>query len=372
MKTRALGLMSGTSMDGIDLAMIETDGELITSFGKSAYRPYSVEERAILRRALTVAREAQSRDARPEPLRAAEDTVTAAHAAFVDGFLRDNGLTASDVDVIGFHGQTVFHAPDRHLTIQLGDGARLARETGIEVVYDMRADDVAAGGEGAPLAPVFHQALAAAADLPRPLGVLNLGGVANITWIGPGDDDLLAFDTGPANALLDDFIQARTGNTMDEGGRIAAAGRIHEDLVARWLDIPFFDRPAPKSLDRDAFVTPGLDALSTEDGAATLTAFTAATIAKAYAHLLAPPALLVASGGGARNPELLRQIAERTGTPVRTASDVGWSADFIEAQAFAFMAVRALNGKPITFPGTTGVDRPMTGGRVARPVSDPA
>lgn len=367
MAIRTLGLMSGTSMDGIDLAMIDTDGETISAFGPTAFRPYSDDERAILRSALKAGREASDRDARPDALKHAEDAVGAAHTSLINGFLAEHGMSAGDIDVIGFHGQTVFHAPERRLTIQLGDGNRLARETGIQTVYDLRADDVAAGGEGAPLVPVFHKALALAAKLPRPLGILNLGGVANITWIGEGDDDLIAFDTGPANALVDDFVAERTGAAMDEGGRLAAKGTVEEALLATWLDNPYFARPAPKSLDRDAFTTPGLENLSTEDGAATLTAFTAATIAAGFQHLPQPPIQLIAVGGGAHNPTLLAMLRQRTGVPVTPAGDIGWSGDFIEAQAFAFMAVRALERRPITFPGTTGVPRPMTGGRIARP-----
>lgn len=365
MTIRAIGLMSGTSMDGIDLAMIETDGETVSAFGQTAFRPYSSEERSILRKAMEAGRDMSDRAARPPALLQAEETVGNAHTEFIQAFMAERGMGVGDVDVIGFHGQTIFHAPERGLTIQLGDGGRLARETGIQVVYDMRAEDVAAGGEGAPLVPVFHKALALAAGLPRPLGVLNLGGVANISWISEGE--LIAFDTGPANALIDDFVQARTGAAMDEGGVLAASGKVDEALLAKWLDNPYFARPAPKSLDRDAFATPGLETLSTEDGAATLTAFTAATVSAGFRHLPKPPLQLIAAGGGAHNPTLLAMLAERTGVPVRSAGEFGWSGDFIEAQAFAFMAVRALDRRPITFPGTTGVSQPMTGGRIALP-----
>ncbi|AXS42602.1 anhydro-N-acetylmuramic acid kinase [Breoghania sp. L-A4] len=362
---RALGLMSGTSMDGIDLAMIETDGERIAAFGETSYRPYSDAERLVLRQALSAARGVTDRTERPDALRAAERVVNDAHAALVLSFLSEHGMSAGDVDVIGFHGQTVFHAPERGMTVQLGDGDRLARETGIRVVYDLRANDVAAGGEGAPLAPVFHKALAA--GLPGPLGILNLGGVANITWIGEGDEDLIAFDTGPANALIDDFVHTRTGAAMDVGGALARSGAVNDALLARWLQHPYFDRLAPKSLDRDDFTAPGVDALSTEEGAATLTAFTAATVAAGFKHLPRPPVRLIAVGGGAHNPVLLEMIAARTGVSVTPAADIGWSGDFIEAQAFAYMAVRALDGRPITFPGTTGAPWPMSGGLIALP-----
>lgn len=367
MVKRALGLMSGTSMDGIDVALIETDGEASVTFGATGYRPYAEGERDVLRAALAAARGVADRSARPQAMLEAEDVVDAAHAAVIREFLARNDLSADDIDVVGYHGQTVFHAPERRLTIQLGNGGRLARETGIPVVYDLRADDVAAGGEGAPLVPVFHRALVRSAGLEPPVAVLNLGGVANVTWIGAGPDDLIAFDTGPANALLDDFVRQRTGAAMDEGGRLASAGKVDETLLARWLDNPYFARPAPKSLDRDAFATPGLEALSVEDGAATLTAFTAASIAGAMAHLPQMPKLLIAAGGGAHNPVLLDMIARRTGLVVKTAAELGWDGDFVEAQAFAYLAVRALAGQPITFPGTTGIAEPMTGGRAVRP-----
>ena len=365
----AIGLMSGTSMDGVDVAAIETDGRSVSQFGPTLFRPYSDGERAAIRVAVDEAPAIAHRADRPAELVLAERVVTAAHIDAVTTFLAANGLTAQDVAVIGFHGQTVFHAPARGLTVQLGDGLALARAVGVPVVYDFRAADVAAGGEGAPLVPIYHAGLVARSGLDRPVAVLNLGGVANLTFVGRppgGEDDLLAFDCGPGNALLDDWCRTRTGRPVDADGRLAAAGTVDERLLADLLAHPFFARPAPKSLDRNAFSAAAVERLSTEDGAATLTAFTAAAVAAGLALLPEPPRSLVVAGGGAHNPTMLAMIAARTGTPLVAADEIGWSTDFLEAQAFAHLAVRHLEGLPLSFPGTTGVRRPTCGGVLAR------
>jgi anhydro-N-acetylmuramic acid kinase len=243
---------------------------------------------------------------------------------------------------------------------------------GIPVVHDFRAADVAAGGQGAPVVPVFHRAILRLLDRPHPVGMLNLGGDANVTFID-GDAEIVACDTGPGNALIDDFLRLRTGSPQDTDGRIAAAGRVDEGAVARVLAHPFFAKPLPKSLDRNEFrhwvaEEGGLTEKSTEDGAATLTAVTAASVARAVSRLPRPPASFIAAGGGTRNPTLMRMLAERLAPAgIETADAVGWSADALEAQAFAYLAVRSLHGMPITFPGTTGAPRPLTGGVIARP-----
>lgn len=364
---RALGMMSGTSMDGIDIALVETDGEGRLSAGQTAFRPYADEERAAIRAALSDARGARRRTDRTPAMHKAEEVVTRAHADLVSRFLADTGLGAETIDVIGFHGQTVFHAPEKRLTVQLGDADALARALSIPVVSDLRIADVEAGGEGAPLVPVYHRALVAAAGLARPLAIVNIGGVANATWIGEGAEDLIAFDTGPGNALMDDFIYRRTGQPMDRDGALAARGNVDEDALARWLDNPYFTRRPPKSLDRDAFACPELEGMSLEDGLASLAAFTAASIASGLSVLPQPPHELVVVGGGARNPTLLGHLYVRCGVSVHTGEEFGWAADFVEAQAFAYLAVRALDGLPLTFPGTTGVPAPLTGGRVSDP-----
>lgn len=360
---RAIGLMSGTSMDGIDVALLDTDGETVPGFGPTFYRPYTEDERALLRQALKDGAQLTDRTGRTPLLARAEDLVTRAHAEAVELFLEKNSLTRADIDVVGFHGQTVLHRPELKLTVQIGDGVALRQRLGIPVVYDLRQADVAAGGQGAPLVPVFHRALAAQAALPRPLAVVNIGGVSNVTLIGR-DDALLAFDTGPGNALVDDWMAERTGERMDVGGAIAARGRADEALLA-WLMVhPFFAKPPPKSLDRNAFAHRIVGNVATEDGAATLTAFTARAIARAADFVREPPALWIVCGGGAKNPELLRLLAHHARAEVRTGEDVGWSSEFLEAQAFAFLAVRAMKGLALTFPTTTGVREPVSGGVV--------
>jgi len=365
----AIGLMSGTSQDGVDVALIETDGEVIARFGPTAYRTYSKKERAVLRSATAAAANLTERSARPDALAAAESIVNTAHAEAVEAFLAANGLKPADVTVVGFHGQTVLHRPQSRLTVQLGDGGALAARLGIPVVYDFRAADVAAGGEGAPLAPAFHRALLAGLDWDRPVAVLNIGGVANVTYID--GDELIACDTGPGNALLDDFVRVRTGQLLDNEGRIAAAGRPDENAIARFLAHPYFAKPPPKSLDRNEFrraaaavvKNPGI-----EDGAATLTALTASAVARVVPLLPRPPKTWIVAGGGARNPTLMRMLGERlVPARVESAHAAGWSVDSLEAQAVAYLAVRSLRLLPITFPGTTGVAQPLTGGILATP-----
>jgi anhydro-N-acetylmuramic acid kinase len=364
---KAIGLMSGTSLDGVDAALIETDGEAEVRFGPVAYRPYTQRERSLLRAALSDAATLTNRTQRPGVLEAAETFVTTVHAEVVRELLRTNGITTADIAVVGFHGQTVLHKPEEKLTVQIGDGAALAHAIGIPVAYDFRAADVAAGGQGAPLVPVFHRALAQTLDRPGPLAVLNIGGVANVTYVEAGRDPV-ACDTGPGNALIDDFMGERTGKPIDRDGDEAAKGKVDEAFIARILAHPFFAAPCPKSLDRNAFANLGLPAFSVEDGAATLAALTAASVARIVPHLPKPPRTWIVAGGGAHNPTLMKMLRERLSPAVvETASTAGWSADALEAQAFAYLSVRTLKKLPITFPGTTGAPAPMAGGVVAGP-----
>lgn len=360
---RAIGLMSGTSMDGIDVALIDTDGEDVVQRGPAQTFLYAPRFKAALREAVATARGILDRKSRPGTLASVERELTAHHAAAVNLLLKQQGLQAREIDVVGFHGHTVLHAPERWLTVQLGDGAQLARLVGIDVVYDLRAADCAAGGQGAPLAPVYHRALAA--KLPeRPVVVLNIGGVANITWIGR-DGTLLAFDTGPGNAMIDDWMTRCRGVSRDEDGALAAAGRVHDDYVMQYLRHSYFGEPPPKSLDRNAFPLELVEGLSPEDGAATLTAFTAASIARAREHFPEQPQLWVVSGGGRRNKTLMAMIAGCVEAAVAPVEAAGMDGDAMEAEAWAYLAVRSLKGLPITFPGTTGVPRPLTGGVLA-------
>lgn len=357
---RALGLMSGTSLDGIDVAYIETDGESRVHRGHARTFDYSSEMRRMLVNALAEAKSLSQRDERPAALVAAELALTESNAAAVLDFLRLHAIAASAIDVIGFHGQTVLHRPDAGMTVQLGLGKLLADMTGCPVVYDLRAGDVAAGGQGAPLVPVYHRALTSA--LPdRPLAIVNIGGVANVTWIG-ADGRMIAFDTGPGNALLDDWMTKTSGVARDENGFTSARGRVADDVVRFYLSHSFFAEPPPKSLDRNAFFWDLVEGLSVEDGAATLAAFTAGAIAKAREHLPQEPALWIICGGGRRNKTIMSQLAGLVQNAVVPAEAVGLDGDSVEAEAWAYLAVRSLKGLPITFPGTTGVASPMTGG----------
>lgn len=352
----ALGLMSGTSLDGVDAALVVTDGVAVERLGPALTIPYAPEQRERLRSVLGGV----------GPVDEVERDITLFHADAVARLLQANGLAAAEVDVIGFHGHTISHRPqDRH-TWQIGDGKLLAELTGIPVVNDFRSADVAAGGQGAPLVPVFHRALAS--GIARPVAVLNLGGVGNVTWIGD-DDSLLAFDTGPGNALIDDWALAHTGRPVDEGGALARSGRSQGDAVARFADHPFFARTPPKSLDRDDFrqfaqgLVAGLDAA---DGAATLTAFTARAAGLARAHFPKPAVRWLVCGGGRHNPAVMAALAAEFNVPVEAVETVGWDGDALEAQAFAYLAVRSVRGLPLTFPETTGGPRPLSGGRFHR------
>ena len=328
--------------------------------------------RAVLRSAMEAAPALRARTERAGVIAEAERMSTVLHASAVNAFLAANEIEPKSIDVVGYHGQTVLHRPKEKLTVQIGDGAALAREIGTPVVYDFRAADVAAGGQGAPLVPVFHQALARALDRPPPIAVLNLGGVANITFID-GDNDPVGCDTGPANALIDDFFRARTGAPRDQDGATAAAGRVDEAAIARLLAHPFFAQPYPKSLDRNDFrewvgAHAGVVQKNLQDGAATLTMLTAATVAEIVNMLPRPPKSWIVAGGGARNPTLMRMLTDKLRlATVETADQVGWSTDALEAQAFAFLAVRSLKKMPLTFPTTTGAPQPMTGGVLVEP-----
>jgi anhydro-N-acetylmuramic acid kinase len=356
----ALGLMSGTSCDGVGVALIETDGQRQVRPVAALTQPYPDAFRTRLRGAL----------GDPAKGQAIAAELTDRHADAIRALLRETGLSPDQVRIAGFHGQTILHAPERHYTLQVGDGARLARDSGIDVVSDFRSDDVAAGGEGAPFAPLFHWALAAA--LPRPLGVLNLGGVGNATWIGEdrkGEAYLLAFDTGPGNGLLDDWAFKTTGQHFDHNGALARQGKVDRAVLATLMANPYFGRPAPKSLDREHFnatARAALAPLSPGDGAATLVAFTVEAVARGQDLFPAPVLRWIVTGGGRHNPVVMEALRRRLGVPVDAVETVGWDGDHLEAQAFAYLAVRSLKGLPLSLPSTTGVPRPMTGGRLDR------
>jgi anhydro-N-acetylmuramic acid kinase len=380
---RTIGLMSGTSLDGVDAAWVETDGEAIGRIGPALTLPYAPDLRRDLRRLLDVAGEIGPEDGF---LADCVARLTERHAEAVE-MLRDQLWESlrEETDLLGFHGQTILHRPlpavrgrnaagvallrEGGRTWQVGDAALLARRCGLSVAHDFRSADVAAGGQGAPLVPVVHAAMAT--GLPRPLAVLNLGGVGNVTWIG-ADGALLAFDTGPANGPLDDWVRRATGGDYDRDGALALAGQPDAAVLGRLLAHPYLEAPPPKSLDRldfdRALREAGVGALAPEDGAATLVAFCAACVAAAARHFPAPPLQWLVGGGGRRNPAVMRALAERLDQPVQPVEVAGWNGDALEAQAFGVLAARVARRLPLTFPGTTGVAAPMTGGRLVGPL----
>jgi anhydro-N-acetylmuramic acid kinase len=362
--------MSGTSLDGIDAAAIKTDGARAIEIGPAIFVAYSRASKVFARRAIKAALE--GRDTAAE-IAEAEAHLTRANAEAVLRLLAEAGAEAGDVDVIGYHGQTILHRPKRNpesvgRTWQIGDGEKLAALTGIDVVNDFRTEDVAAGGEGAPLAPVYHAARVAALARSHPVAVVNIGGVSNLTYVAPdaADEDLISFDCGPGNGLIDDWMELKTGRAMDEDGAAALAGAAHEETVRLMLLHPFIRREPPKSADRHDFKIAALPRLSVEDGAATLADVTARAIAQSAKFLPEPPGEWIIAGGGRRNPAILAALRAQCDAPVILAEDVGWRGDFLEAECFAYLAVRALAGTPITFPRTTRAPRPLAGGRLSR------
>lgn len=356
---KAVGVISGTSMDGIDAALVETDGEHVSP-GPGGTYPYPADLRKQL---LAVAADAKT--AESAPLAALEDAVTAAHGDAIARFLADNNITPGSLDLIGLHGQTIYHRPERRFTRQLGHGALIAKRFGLRTVNRFRHADVAAGGQGAPLVPLYHRALAA--TLPQPLMVLNLGGVGNVTFVDR--DAVIAFDTGPASAMIDDFVRQRRGIPFDEGGAIAAAGRADAEMLKRFAAHPYFDRAPPKSLDRNDFaaMVEGIARLSDEDGAATLTEFTVFATVAALRHVPAVPLRWLVAGGGRHNTQIMARLASELHVPVQPAEAVGWDGDFLEAQCFGYLAARSILGLPLSLPSTTGVPAPLTGGEISAP-----
>jgi len=355
MTMRAIGLMSGTSLDGVDAAWIETDGVSIARTGMAATLHYEDSLRADLRRLLDVAPSIAPDD---PFLLDVERRLTEDHAIAC-------AMIGQGADVIGFHGQTILHAPAQKRTWQIGDAALLAARTRTQVVHDFRSADVAAGGQGAPLVPLFHAALAQ--NLPKPLLIVNIGGVANISFLGAGGE-ILSCDTGPGNGPLDDWVMSHTGAAYDKDGALAARGLVRQDHLAMLMAHPYFALPAPKSLDRltfSALIAWAVQGLRPEDGAATLAAFTVAAIAAA--PVPEPPRRVLVCGGGRKNLEIMARLRKAFGVPVEAVETVGWDGDALEAQCFGFLAVRSLHGLPLSLPATTGVPAPMQGGRVALP-----
>lgn len=351
---RAVGLMSGTSMDGIDAAIIETDGHTLNKvLGGNTY-PYNPEFRKKLRFVI---------DNHNNDYADVEKELTLLHAEAVKDVLQKLNLKTEEIDYVGFHGHTIYHAPAKGITIQIGDGALLAKEIQIPVVNDFRSADVKAGGQGAPLVPIYHQALVTGKE--KPIAIVNIGGVANVTWIGKNEGDLLAFDTGPGNALLDEWIEEKTGDSFDKDGAIASSGKVDSKLLAEFMDDTFYKVFPPKSLDRkDLKNIDKQYSIKTEDGAATLAAYTAETIISAEKFFPYPVKRWLITGGGRHNTAIMRYLRNKLAVPVDTIDSIGPNGDLVEAQAFGFLAVRSILGLPISFPGTTGIKEDKCGGKI--------
>lgn len=353
-----LGLMSGTSLDGVDAALIKTDGHQVLEVGHFATYPYTQELQKKIRDLING----------KEDQLVVEKEITLAHAGAVKALLEEAQISPDDVEVIGFHGHTIIHRPEEGFTWQIGDGNWLAELTKIDVVCDFRRRDMTLGGQGAPLVPVYHAALAS--SLERPVAIVNIGGIANVTWVGEDQSsEIVAFDTGPGNGLINDWVELHTGEQYDKDGQYASQGSIDEQVLARLMDQPFFDRKPPKSLDRFQFSVELLKGLSLEDGAATLTAFTAKTIAHAATFFPKQPKEWLITGGGRHNHFLMGLLAKEITEPVYPVDKIGENGDAMEAQAFAYLAARSKAGLPLTFPSTTGVKQSVTGGAFYRALS---
>ena len=342
----AIGMMSGTSLDGIDVAFVKTDGRDVTELLDFKTYAYDLDTKQAVKDVFGARKGSKAVDR-------AENLVTQAHIHAIKAF-------GHQADVIGFHGQTIHHDPAKKFTWQIGDCQRLANETGIAVVGDMRQADIAAGGQGAPLLPLCHRSFAA--DLSKPIAILNLGGVGNITWLGEDRHDILAFDTGPANAPIDDLVQAKTGEPFDSSGKRALAGEPLQRLIDEWLDNPFFDQAPPKSLDRNQWDVSAVVEFKLEDAVATLTQFSVQSVLKSLKHLPEKPRALYVAGGGSQNKAMMQWLNDALDYPVEPVETLGWNGEALEAQGFAYLAVRSLQGLALTVPTTTGVPEPMTGG----------
>lgn len=348
--------MSGTSLDGVDAAFVRTDGESLVELGPWITTAYPSRLRDGIRELLGKT----ERDAAVDDI---EHWLTQWHTHAINNLLKENNLKYSKIDIIGFHGHTITHRPEQQFTWQLGDARMLASNAKVDVVADFRLADIGAGGEGAPLAPLFHRALAANQD--KPVAVLNVGGVANVTWIG--DDTILAFDTGPGNALIDDWVACHDAGRLDWGGEIARGGAAKASVVEEMLSSPYFAAPPPKSLDRQDFDLALVEAQSLEDGAATLTAVTVGAVMAARQHFPTPVNKWLVTGGGRNNAYFMESLAAGVGVPVLPVESAGWQGDALEAHAFGYLAVRSVRGLPLSLPTTTGVPAPTTGGQLFCP-----
>jgi anhydro-N-acetylmuramic acid kinase len=377
-KFSAIGLMSGTSMDGIDVALIRSDGKGYVERGPGFFVPYEAQIRTEIEKALEIAPQFNRREARPGDIAELERKLTLLHRQAVERFVQAHNINIEEVDLVGFHGQTIFHKPENGLTIQLGDGQLLADGTGKEVIYDMRASDMEHGGQGAPLVPVYHRALARSIvhkamgwkeDENPPVAFVNIGGISNITFIG-SDDGMIAFDCGPGNNLIDQWMDLKQSLKFDEGGQTALKGKVITDICSEYLAHPYFEKPVPKSLDRGDFKPLIKKNYSTEDGARSLARLTALTIILAINQLPEKPRAIFVCGGGVHNMAIMNDLvalACQIGSRAVVADDVGCDSQYMEAEAFAYLAIRSKIGEELTFPMTTGCAMAVSGGKLASP-----
>ena len=354
---RAIGLMSGTAMDGIDAALIETDGY-------DYIKPIAFETIAHDENLRIQLRNCLNKTKRTSDVIEAEKQFILSQIPIINKLIKDINLLKQNIDIIGFHGQTIHHDPAQKITIQLGDGQLLADEMGIDVVYDFRANDMKNDGQGAPFLPVYHRALIKNSNIKLPIVILNLGGVGNITYID--DDTMIAFDTGPANAMIDDWIITNTGKNFDEDGAIAASGKADQATIDSFLSLDYFKKPYPKSLDRNDFKSISVEGMNLENGAATLTEMTIQSVAQGIQLCPKTPTAIYATGGGRHNTYMMKRISQTTNIPAHNIDVLGWNGDAVESQGFAYMAVRTLLNEPISYPTTTGCNAPCVGGKLAK------
>jgi anhydro-N-acetylmuramic acid kinase len=370
-----IGLMTGTVLDGnVDVAFLRTDGKIIEEFGYYNLMPYDEKVKDLIIKAIDEAQIWNFNGPEPEIFSKTEAALTNSQTVAVQRCIKLSGIDENEIEAVGFHGQTVLHrAPNKSSkgkTRQLGDGQTMANKLGIPVVYDFRTNDMKEGGQGAPLCPIYHAALLKKIGETSNTAILNLGGLGNLSFSSE-ECGLIAFDTGPANAPLNDWIKLSNIGEMDVNGEIAAKGKVNESKLSEVLADPYFEISFPKSLDRFSFSHRIAEGMSIEDGAATLTALAAAAVAKGVDLLPVRPKQLIVSGGGRKNLTMMQEISIRANIKVEAADKYNWRGDAIEAECFAFLAARTLANLPISYPKTTGVAEPMVGGIIAHKIFKP-
>ncbi len=354
---KAIGLMSGTSMDGVDLALIESNGkEVIKRDSDFLHLRYEQDFKTRLRSLIY-------KDPSLSQIKEIENELTLIHADLVNQFLKKNKIKPSEIDVIGFHGHTVLHSPQKQITWQIGNAHLLAHKTGINVVADFRSRDVMLGGQGAPLVPIYHFYLFH--DQPRPTAALNIGGISNITYFGGDENTIEAFDVCFGNAPFDDLMKEKFGQDFDENGKLSKSGHADFIIADHILQNKIFRSKPPKSFDRDDFINvlAPITHLKVEDALATFAYMHARAVAINLDFLPAKPKEIFVCGGGRKNSAIIDEMKKwLTGIDVKATEEIGINGDSVEAEAFAFLAIRSLLDLPISFKNTTGTAAPSCGG----------